>query len=259
MLARSDEAVDAVIDVKKNESFGQFDLFADLGPSHEDSFAIAIPDLPEWDRKQILNFEREMLGLYVSDHPLSGIERSLSKYQDFEVASLREHPEDADGKMVKIAGLVSGVQTKLTKKGLPWAIVTVEDMTGSIEVLFFPKQYEKIQGRIVQDQLVQVVGRGSIRDEESLSVMGQEITPLDIKEDGNASVDLTLQLGHCVPNTLEAVKTILQRYPGNQSVNVYVQAPDKKTQIVLGDALRVEGTSSLISELKSLLGADCLA
>ncbi len=259
LLARSDEAVDAVIDIKKNEANGQFDLFADLGPSNEDSFVITIPDLPEWDRKQKLNFEREMLGLYVSDHPLRGIERSLSKYQDFQIANLREHPEGADGKIVKIAGLVSGIQTKLTKKGLPWAIVTVEDMTGSIEVLFFPKQYDKIQGRIAQDQLVQVVGRGSLRDEESLSVMGQEITPLDLKEDGNSPVDLTLQLGHCVPQTLESIKTVLQRYPGSQSVYVHVQAPDKETRILLGDSLRVEGNSSLVSELKALLGADCMA
>lgn len=256
LLARSDEAVDAVMDLKKNEAFGQFDLFAGMmaDSPEESSFAITIPDLPEWDRKQKLAFEREMLGLYVSDHPLRGVERSLSHYQENQIASLKEHPEGHDGKQVKIAGLVSSVQAKLTKNGAPWAIVTIEDMTSSMEVLFFPKQYEKIQGILTEDSIVQVSGRASLRDEETLSVMGQELRVLDIREDNNAPVELRLEGIHCVPDTLNNLKNILEGYPGAQPVRVEIEERGKDTIIELPDHLRVSSSSALVSELKALLG-----
>lgn len=260
LIARSDEAVDAVIDVKKNEAHGQFDLFADLaGLQEEDSsFAITIPDLPEWDRKVKLANEREMLGLYVSDHPLRGIERALSRHQDSEIASLLEQKDAYDGKTVKIAGLVSSVQAKLTKNGAPWAIATVEDMTGSLEVLFFPKQYEKVQGILQEDTIVQVVGRASVRDENSISVMGTELRVLDLREDNNSPLEIQLELSHCVPDTLNLIRGVLSNYPGSQPVYLYVPDGSKTVQVQVDDSLRVHSTPSMVSELKAALGADAV-
>lgn len=255
LLVCADEAVDSVIDLKRNEAHGQFDLFAGLGDSAEGNSALAItvPDLPEWDKKNKLTFEREMLGLYVSDHPLRGIEHSLSRHQDQLIAAMLEDPEEFDGKQVKIAGLISGLQTRITKNGAPWAIVTLEDLTGSIEVLFFPRQYEKVQELLAEDALVQVQGRASTRD-SALSVAGQGLKVLDLKEDNNNPVEILLSSAQCVPDRLHQIRSVLQNYPGGQRVHVHLQDGQEKTLVQLDDRLRVSGNSALISELKALLG-----
>src|SRR5690625_1270603 len=139
LLARHEEAIDMVIDVKRNEAVGQFDLFAGLGGEGGDTgagFTIEIPDLPEWDKREKLTFERQMLGLYVSDHPLFGLEHVLQRAADTSIATLLTDETRADGTTVTIAGLVTSLQRKMTKNGNPWAIATVEDLEGAIEVLF---------------------------------------------------------------------------------------------------------------------------
>ncbi len=252
----SDEAVDSVIDLKRNEAHGQFDLFAGLGGDGEDSMSLAItvPDLPEWDKKNKLAFEREMLGLYVSDHPLRGIEQSLGRYQDQMIAAMLESPDSFDGRQVKIAGLIASVQTRITKNGAPWAIVTLEDLTGSVEVLFFPRQYEKIQDLLAEDALVQVEGRATTRD-SSLSVTGQHLRVLELREDNNNPVEIRLEATQCVPERLKQLRQVLQNYPGTQQVRVQVREGKKTTLVQLDDRLRVRGDSSLVSELKALLGS----
>ena len=155
LLARCDEAVDAIIDVKRNEAIGQFDLFGALGEDEDtgSGLTIDIPDLPEFDRKTKLAAEREMLGLYVSDHPLRGVEAALARHQDYEIAQVVGSDGAMADRIVKIAGLVSGVTTKVTKQGNAWAIATIEDLSGSVDVLFFPRSYESIQTYLAQDIL----------------------------------------------------------------------------------------------------------
>ena len=95
----------------------------------------------EWDKATLLSFEREMLGLYVSDHPLFGIEHILATHADTSIASLMGDDPKADGTPVTVAGLITSLQLKRTKKGDLWAIATVEDLDGAIECLFFPSAY----------------------------------------------------------------------------------------------------------------------
>ncbi len=255
LLSISDEAVDSVIDVKRNEAHGQFDLFAGLGGEDEGAagLAITVPDIPEWDRKQKLAFEREMLGLYVSDHPLRGIAHSLSRYQDQQIAAILDAGDDFDGKQVKVAGLISSLQTRITKNGAPWAIVTVEDLAGSIEVLFFPRQYEKVQHLLAEDALVQVEGRASLRN-DAVSITGNNLRVLELREDNNNPVEIRLDPSQCLPAVLQQVRQALLNYPGPQQVRVHLVEGRKTSIIQLDDRLRVAGTSSLISELKAILG-----
>lgn len=256
LLIVADEAVESVIDVKRNQAHGQFDLFADLG-EETSSFSVSVPEVDEWPRKQKLAFEREMLGLYVSDHPLRGIEQSLRQYQEFDTAQLKENPESFDGKQVKIAGLVSSVQSKVTKQGMPWAIATIEDLTGSVEVLFFPKQYEHVQEILSEDTIVQVEGRCSLRD-DAISVTGRNLRLLDIREDNNNPLCLNLVPTQCNRAVLTQVRQVLTNYPGTRQVQVSVGSADNRTLIELGDNLRVTNDSSLVSELKALLGPACV-
>ena len=99
---------------------------------------VTIPDIDEWDKKTKLDFEREMLGLYVSDHPLSGMTAVLAGLREMSIAHLIDRAGTmADNQQVTIAGLVTGVDRRVSRKGNPWAIVTVEDMESSIQCMFF--------------------------------------------------------------------------------------------------------------------------
>ena len=170
-----EQAVDSVIDIKRNEAIGQDSLFGGDAEA-EAAFEVAIPDA-EWDKKLRLNFEREMLGLYVSDHPLLGVEHMLARDTDCSLAELMASQEEAeerpsapvnggrDGLIVRVGGILSGVTRKVTKQGNQWAAATLEDLGGAIEVLFFPQTYQLYATAIAEDAIVIVKGRVDRRDD----------------------------------------------------------------------------------------------
>src|SRR5690625_6478669 len=155
-----EQAVDAVIGVKRKEAEGQFDLFAGLGGEDSDGggFTVEIPDLPEWDKKQKLAFEREMLGLYVSDHPLSGIEHVLTQAADVSIATLLADESRPDGSTVTIAGPITSLQRKMSKKGNPWAAVTIEDREGAGGVMLCGETDLAYSTALAHDQVVVLKG-----------------------------------------------------------------------------------------------------
>ncbi|HMO10394.1 MAG TPA: DNA polymerase III subunit alpha, partial [Actinotalea sp.] len=166
LLLVHEQAVDAVIGVKRKEAEGQFDLFADLGDRDGDGgVSVAIPDVPEWDKKQLLAFEREMLGLYVSDHPLSGLEHVLSQAADCSLAALHADETRAENSTVTVCGLVTNLQRRMSKNGNPWASLTLEDMDGSVEVLFFGETYLAYSTTLAEDAVLTVRGRVRRRDD----------------------------------------------------------------------------------------------
>ena len=119
----------------------------------------------EWDKRDKLAFEREMLGLYVSDHPLFGLEHILARPADTTIAALAEEGAVPDGQVVTLAGILSGVQRRITKQGRAWASATLEDLAGGVEALFFPNTYEVIGQYIAEDAIVVVKGRVDRRDD----------------------------------------------------------------------------------------------
>ncbi len=153
-------AVDAVLDTKRAEAIGQFDLFGSFGDepaadSPVDVFAVRVPD-GEWDKKVLLQFEREMLGLYVSDHPLFGLEHVLGAAADDSIANVMAEASE-EPKSITLAGILSSVNRRVTKAGAPWANAVLEDLEGSIEVMFFPATYAQVasddhRGRRRRDQ-----------------------------------------------------------------------------------------------------------
>lgn len=257
LALKSDEAVDLVIDLKRNEASGQFDLFSDLGGGAQESlgaFTVEIPDLPEWERKQKLAFEREMLGLYVSDHPLYGIERALAKYQDLEIVRITSEESRLDNQNVKIAGLITGVQHKTNKNGAPWAIVTIEDLSGSVDVMFFARSYSRSQMELTEDNLVQIEGRVSVR-EGGVQIIGNRVQSLEIRSDGATPLQLILQAGQCDLEVLHRVGEVLKAYPGSNPVILQVKQGDKRTDIEADPKFWVDRSRDLIIELKVILGA----
>src|SRR6201999_1736705 len=150
-----EQAVESVIDLKRNEAIGQDSLFGG-DEEAEAAFEVAIPDA-EWDKKTRLNFEREMLGLYVSDHPLLGVEHIIANGSDATVADLAESCDD--GQIVTVGGIVASITRKVTKTGSPWAVVQLEDLDGGVETLFFPQTYSAVSHQLIEDEVVLVKAR----------------------------------------------------------------------------------------------------
>ena len=137
---------------KRNEAHGQDSLFGGFGDDDAVTFA-ALPPIPdiEWDKQTLLAFERDMLGLYVSDHPLFGIEHVLAQHADTPISRLLGEDPPKDRSQVTIAGLVTSLTLKRNKKGELWAIAEVEDLEGSVEVLFFAKTYMTVSTMLNTD------------------------------------------------------------------------------------------------------------
>ena len=151
-----------------------------FGEDDSDLFAVIIPDVPEWNRQELLAYERDMLGLYVSDHPLSDLTEAITSWADVSIADLKDGARV--GTSVKIAGLVSSLERKVTKKGDPWALVTLEDLDANIPVYVFPKTYSQAAGFLARDAIVIITGRSEARDDGSYAFMASAITAPDLNK-----------------------------------------------------------------------------
>lgn len=205
-----EQAVDAVIDLKRNAAHGQDSLF---GASTEaaETLTVEVPE-QEWDTGTLLAFEREMLGLYVSSHPLDGAEPVLEAHRDTTIADLLASPR-ADAP-VRVAGIISTVQRKVTKQGTPWAIITVEDHDAAVECLVFPKTYTLYGQTLAEDRVISVRGRTNIRD-ETLSVYGEDITTLDLSQTATEPpVVLHVHEDRLTLQLVRDLRQILTAHPG---------------------------------------------
>ena len=261
LLLVHEQAVDSVIGVKRKEAEGQFDLFADVFAAEDaiaPGFSVLVPDLPDWDKKQRLAFEREMLGLYVSDHPLSGLEHVLAQSADVSIATLLADEVRPDGSTVVVAGLITSLQRKMSKQGNPWAAVTIEDMEGSVEVMFFGETYLAYSTVLAEDQVVVVRGRVRRRD-DTMQLQAMEVTLPDMTAVADAPVVVSMQVSRCIPPVVEKLREILCTHPGVTEVHLRLTSPGRATVMRLEENLRVERSPALFGDLKALLGPSCLA
>jgi DNA polymerase-3 subunit alpha len=261
LLLVHEQAVDAVIGVKRKEAEGQFDLFAGFGGADDDAgigFSVEVPPLPDWDKKQRLAFEREMLGLYVSDHPLSGLEHVLAQAADVSIATLLADEARPDGSTVVVAGLITSLQRKMSKQGNPWAAVTVEDMEGSVEIMFFGETYLAYSTALAEDTVVVVRGRVRRRD-DTMQLQAIEVSLPDVTTAADAPVLVTLPVARCTAPVVERLREVLSTHPGVTEVHLKLTSPGRATVMRLEESLRVERSSALFGDLKALLGPSCLA
>ena len=266
LLRIHEQYVDALVDVKRKEAVGQDSLFAAFGGEADAGAADALSGLPpipdlKWDKTTELAFEREMLGLYVSDHPLFGIEHVLTRHADTAISSLTQSVEEGgrgDGAVVTIAGLITGLQLKRTKNGELWAIVTVEDLEGAVECLFFPKTYLTVSTMLATDVVCAVRGRVNRRD-DSTSLYAQDLTLPDLSEGPRGPVVVSLPLTRATTGLAERLKEVLVEHPGATEVQVKLTQPGRTVLMRLDDSLRVSASPALFGDLKALLGPSCLA
>ncbi|EWS80721.1 DNA polymerase III subunit alpha [Brachybacterium phenoliresistens] len=258
-----EDAVDAVVDVKRKEAQGQYDLFgADMfgdDPSAQTGSAatITVPDLPEWDRKEKLAFERNMLGLYVSDHPLHGLEHVIAQNSSTSISALADEGAVEDGAMVTIAGLITALQRKTTKKGDMWAIATVEDLEGSIDCLLFPSTYQTVATELAEDLVVSMKGRvDTSKGMPELRVMEMTIPETGGGADG--PVVISLAAGRATEKVAQQLRDVLEDNRGSSEVRLRLQEPGRTTLMQLDKRLSVTPSAALYASLKALLGPGCL-
>ncbi|KHL19146.1 DNA polymerase-3 subunit alpha [Mumia flava] len=255
-----EDAVDQYVDIKRNAAIGQDSLFAGLDDQAA-GFAgasVAVPDVEEWDKTTLLAHEREMLGLYVSDHPLFGLEHVLRAVSDCTIGEVIADEERPDNSNVTVAGLVTGIQRKLTKKGDPWAIVTVEDLEGAINVMLFPSVYTLSGHLLVEDAVVVVKGRLR-RKEDTPEISATEVSAADLSVGTEGPVVISVPTSRCTAGVVEQLRDVLASHPGATEVHLRLVG-NRSTKVMRLDArLRVSPSSSLIADLKALLGPGCLA
>ncbi|MGH3256150.1 MAG: DNA polymerase III subunit alpha [Streptosporangiaceae bacterium] len=257
-----EQAVDAVLDLKRNEAIGQDSLFGDDAEA-EAVFDVPVPD-GEWEKSTRLNFEREMLGLYVSDHPLFGVEHIIAAESDCSLSDLMgddtERPSGgrSDAPIVKVGGILSGVQRKVTKQGNQWAAATLEDLAGAIEVMFFPQTYAAYAASITEDAVVVVKGRIDRRDDVP-KLIAMDLTVPDLSVADSAPFVVSLPVARCVPPVVERLKEVLVTHPGPTEVHLRLRGPERTTIVRLDDRLRVATSPALIGDLKQLLGPACVS
>ena len=240
LMAVHEQMIDAATELKRAEAVGQFDLFGGMGDQAVDSGLSLNPAIPisEWDKAILLSFEREMLGLYVSDHPLYGLEQVLASGTDCSIARIG-NDERSDNQIITIGGLVTGIARKTTKQGSTWAIVTLEDLEGAIEVMVFPQTYQAVATMIAEDAVVFVRGRIDRPDDDSPRLVAMEITAPDLSEAPAGPVRLMMPAARCTPPIVERLKAILSEHPGVTEVQLHLTSQGKTTVMRLDDRLRV--------------------
>ena len=248
------EALDAVGEAKRAEAIGQFDLF---GSANTNSSVSGVDlDIPnsEWEKMMLLGYEREMLGLYVSDHPLLGVEHILKSVADFSISQLSEVPHD---QIISIGGLITQIQRKVSKQGTPWAIVTVEDLEGAVDVLFFSNAYATHGVNLVEDRIVAIRGRVDKREEQP-RISALDLTLPDLKQVPTGPLIISMAASRCTPPVIDRMSEILKSHPGAREVHLRLIDGEKKTILKLDEALKVTSSPGLSADLKTVLGPDCL-
>jgi DNA polymerase-3 subunit alpha len=265
-----EEIVDRTLERRREHDAGVVSLFATLETETEGQttgFAdtrIPIPDT-EFDKSQRLAFEKEMLGLYISDHPLMGLETSLSRLTDCTLAELRDADTDTspgmgggfggggEGQVKMVGGVITELVRRYTKKGDLMATFVLEDLNASIEVFVFPKTMIDYGALLDDDAVVVLKGRVDLRDDR-LKLVCMEVKRPELAADGLADLRISLPLSTLTDRTVDGLKRLLREHPGDSPV--YLHVGDKILR--LPPEFNVDSRRGLVGELRVLLGPNAI-
>ncbi len=255
LLGYFDRIIDDTVARRRKEAEGQFDLFS-MADDDDDGALVAgtrivIPE-EDFDKRQRLAFEKEMLGLYVSDHPLMGAEMSLRRRTESTIAEL-EGVED--GTMRTVGGLVTSLQKKWTRKGDLMAVFVLEDLQATVEVMVFPKTMQSYGHLLEDDAVVILRARVDTRDDQP-KLMAMELERFEPVIDGNPPVHVNLKPAALSDELLSALKALLSEHPGESQVFLHI---GEHQVLLLPENFAVSATAGLLAELRELLGPDAVA
>ena len=247
--------IDSVLVRKRAEIAGQFSLFGGLDDADQ-SVSEPLPTLgrEEWDRSQRLAFEKEMLGQYVSDHPLLGLENMLQAATDTPLSAVAER---SDGAPVTVAGILTKLTRKFTRRGEAYVVAELEDLDGIAECIFFPQVYQQYQALLVQDAVVVVKARVDARD-DTPKLVALEVRPADTQEAGQRVIVVHVDARSCDETMVDRLKRILSSHRGRAPVHLRIRGAQSFVLVRLGDEFRVDPRNGLYAEIKAELGPDAL-
>ena len=272
--------IDAAVKRQKDRAAGQTSLFDVFGDVEGSGFEVIVPepDGQEWDRHMKLSFEKEVLGIYVSDHPLRPYEYALAKAREFTLSQIDTgfetmgptgnavNQEIPEGKPYWWAGMVSGVGKRVTKNGDPMAIVQLEDMEGEATVVVFPKTYKQCEGYLygevdpetgaqLSDAFIRVKGKLE-RSDRGDQIIAQEIEPLVLSEESNRPkvFEIMVPSSRFSRSNMARLATVLNTNPGGDRVELFIEQADGQTMRA-EIPTRVNARSiPLIAEVKGIVG-----
>ena len=239
---------------RKAEALGQFSLFGG-GTEAATGIDESILAGEEFDKRTLLRLEKEMLGQFVTDHPLLGVKDRLAAQTDMAVPEVTNL---GDGDLVTVGGIVAGVGRRFTKKGEPYALFRLEDLEGGVSVIAFPSVFEQVPNLLETDAIVLVKGRVDLRGRE-LQLRAVEIREPDLGSDpsprGVGTLVVDVPAACCTNSMIVKLKELLWAHPGSTLVRVRYVSATGTTPLEVG-SIRVEPDAALLSELRSLLGPE---
>jgi DNA polymerase-3 subunit alpha len=242
---------------RKAEAAGQFSLFGggDQAATEIDESVLAGD---EFDKPTLLRLEKEVLGQFVTDHPLLAVKEALAAQTDMELSEVEGL---GDGDLVRVGGIVASVARKFTKKGDPFAQFRLEDLTGGVSVIAFPNVYEQVPELIETDAIVLVTGRADLRGRE-LQLRAVEVAEPNLGagppgRSSNSVLVVEVAAASCTRATIAKLKELLGAHPGRSPVRVRYLSSQGVTPLEVG-TFRVDPGAGLLSELRALLGNDAV-
>jgi DNA polymerase-3 subunit alpha len=264
LLAVYEKLLDGIISQRKKNIEGQISLFGGYGSSDNSEYndvEVKYPNIKEFDKKYILAMEKEMTGLYLSGHPLEEYEETLKIAANTKISEIMadESLEDdtidevfniTDGDRVIIGGIISAVSKKITKSNAMMAFLTLEDLYGSIEVIVFPKTFEKVVSLINEDEIVVIKGRVSIREDEKPKILCEDIKPL-IKVN-KSNVYVLIEEEKLIKKIISDIKPTLIKYSGNTPV--YLCTNKERKKFMLDKELWIDESIEILGLLREIFG-----
>jgi len=212
-----------------------------------------LPMVPTWNNSEALTREKQLLGFYLSGHPLSKFKQEVEIFATATLDSLSDLP---DGTAVKVCGIVTEFKSILDRKNKPMAFLTLEDFYGSCEVIVFSKIFENLRDILQIDAMILVTGRTSSREEEDTKVLCDEVVPLhDVWKQYAKNLHVSMELAGVDDPILNQVSEILEQNPGNCNLFINLKIPnDRQEQMIRSKKLKVNAAPDVITKLRSLLG-----
>ncbi len=252
MMAALEDALEYGQLVQKKKMDPQMGLFDTGGGDEEPINRPTMPEITEWEEKQLLTFEKESLGFYITGHPLSRFEDTLEQFTNTDALAIQEINDKAP---VRIGGLVSASRVLRTRKGDLMAFVTVADLNGSVEVVVFPEAYAAASDLIVNDKPILI--QGQVQKEESgVKVLADKIIPMEeAAETWTASVHFKIDLAKSSRDQLEQLNAVFRRYQGAcKGFLHFYQAGEAEAVVALPESLRIRPGRLMEREINGLLG-----
>jgi DNA polymerase-3 subunit alpha len=246
--------VDDVARRKKTGMSGQISLFDLVSEEEKQDYTIRYPNLPEFAKEELLGYEKEVLGIYLSGHPLDAYLQKMAKNTTGNAADFMREEDSGEitvkeGQQVVVGGMIAACQVKFTKTNKQMAFVTLEDLTGSVEVIVFPRQFELYRQFLTEDAKVFVVGKASVEDEQNGKIICDRIVPFD---DMPKKIWLQFSDKEAFRKQERTLYGILREHAGNDEIYVYLH--EEKVYKSLGKRYEVHASPQLFAQLSEVVG-----